>query len=442
MIAIIGAGISGLTLAYQLEKAGIPYTLLESSSSPGGYMKSSKVDNYLLEFGPVTILADNEVKEFLDELGLANEYLIPSSESKKRYVLKGGKLKKIPSGPFSLFFGNFFSWKTKKAILNEIALKSPQKEHETIKEFFDRRFSKEVTDYTISPFVSGIFAGDPGQLLMEKTFPFLLRFEKEYGSVIKGFIKNKQKGKESVIFKNGINQLIASLDKHVTSKEYGAQVVSIAEREDYLQILYRIDGKELSLLADKVVVTCPAFSAAEMLNNFYPDKVSRLKKINYAPITKVFVGFDKKTLSIQPSGYGVLNPFCEGQFSMGTLWTSSVNTSASPEDDFLFTVMVGGMNGIDNANVADDMLVKKVVDELKRVYNINSEPKFSYLYRIPKAIPQYDKNVLGLEEVVELLEIEGVYICANWYRGPSVSDCIKKAKGLSSKLSIQCEVKA
>lgn len=66
-IYIIGAGLSGLVAAIELEKAGFSPIILESSDRVGGRMKTDKVDGYLLDHGfQVILTAYPEVKRYLN----------------------------------------------------------------------------------------------------------------------------------------------------------------------------------------------------------------------------------------------------------------------------------------------------------------------------------------------------------------------------------------
>ena len=80
MIVIIGAGISGLTLAYELEKAKKPYMLIESSSRTGGYIHSVQMNAYTLEVGPNSVLIDSAFQEFLDELKSKKTHILHHTE--------------------------------------------------------------------------------------------------------------------------------------------------------------------------------------------------------------------------------------------------------------------------------------------------------------------------------------------------------------------------
>ena len=59
MIAILGGGISGLSAAFELKKAGKEFILLEANPSVGGKIQSSQQQGFTLEHGPNTVLINN-----------------------------------------------------------------------------------------------------------------------------------------------------------------------------------------------------------------------------------------------------------------------------------------------------------------------------------------------------------------------------------------------
>ena len=64
---VIGAGVAGLSCGLRLHKAGIPFTILESSDGPGGRVRSDKVDGYTLDRGfQIFLTSYPEAKEVLD----------------------------------------------------------------------------------------------------------------------------------------------------------------------------------------------------------------------------------------------------------------------------------------------------------------------------------------------------------------------------------------
>lgn len=70
-IIVIGGGITGLAAAYELQKNGIPYTLIEVKNRLGGSVISERRSGFVLDGGPF-VLHRTKPWTFLDELGLVD----------------------------------------------------------------------------------------------------------------------------------------------------------------------------------------------------------------------------------------------------------------------------------------------------------------------------------------------------------------------------------
>lgn len=69
-IAIVGAGVSGLTAAYQLQKRGYRVTVLERSQHPGGRTMTVRKNGYAFDIGAITLLPSYEkTVALLNEIG-------------------------------------------------------------------------------------------------------------------------------------------------------------------------------------------------------------------------------------------------------------------------------------------------------------------------------------------------------------------------------------
>lgn len=438
-VGIIGAGISGLTLAYELQRNGIDYHIWEAADLPGGYMQSrwetgSNGQHYLCELGPNSLLGDEGLLQWLDELGLTPELVFSKPVGKARYIFRNGHYRQLPSGPPSLLFGSFFSWKTKLAIFRERNNKTRSPEGETLAQFFRRRFNDELVDYALAPFVAGVYAGDPEQLLVSETFPVLLQYEKEYGSVLRGLIKNQSASgrRQSFSFRNGMQTLPKALAAKLTKLSLNTPV----ERISRVGNGWLVETANSNQTVDELVLAVSADAAARLVAPHYADFANALRQIEYPPMTAVHSVYKRADIKHPLNGFGGLNPKVEGCFAAGHIWSSSVFDGRCPDDEVLITTMVGGKNNERNAYLADDVLTENVHQELATGFGIStSKPIFRAITRWQRAIPQYDGRILTVRKQAIALENEGLRICANWYEGVSLSDCIGKARQLANQLS-------
>lgn len=437
MIVIIGAGISGLTLAYELEKANKPYILLESSSRTGGYIHTLKIDDYLLEVGPNSILIDTAFDKFLEELNLTSLIEDAAVVNKNRFIYKNARVQQIPSGPLSLLFSSFFSFQTKKKIFKELYNSSKTIENESVYDFFTRRFSKEFTQYTIDPFATGVYAGDIKQLLIEQTFPQLVTLEKEFGSIIKGvFKKGFGARRRTATFTSGLQTLTDTLSKHILNISLQTKALSFSKSQSgTVEVTIQKNGSEIeTLLADKVVFCGTAFQAAECIKDVSSACSSKLEAVQYAPIKAVYAAFKRKDVHHSMLGFGCLYPSVESSFLAGTIWNSSIFKNRCPEDEILTTSFIGGMHHHEYTTLSDEEIKERAVKQLKKDLNITGNPTFVYVAGWEKAIPQYDIHLKEARKEINTLADQNIYFTSNWTNSISLGECIQSARNLALRL--------
>jgi len=437
MIAIIGAGISGLSLAYELQKAGKPYILFESTSKTGGYIHSKRFENYLLEIGPNSILMDKPFENFISELGLENEITLAAAVNKNRFIYKNGQIKKIPSGPLSLLFSDFLSFSAKKSILREINKKCNHYPDESIYDFFSRRFNKEITDYVVDPFTTGVYAGDAQKLLIQDTFPVLYAFEKDYGSIIKGLLKKGFGGRrKTVSLKNGLQTISDTIASSLTHLELNKKVIDIKLTHNVIDLTTQDQFSQLTETRrfSKVIFCGTTFHAAELLTNVLPDISWTLNQVHYAPVKAVYAAFKKTDVKNQMQGFGVLYPSVENSFLAGTIWNSSIFPDRCPEDEILTTSFIGGIKHPEYTRLTDQELKDRAIDQLKKDLQINGNPTFVYVAGWEKAIPQYDIKLQEARKAVAGLKEKNLYFSSNWSKSITLGNCIQNARELALAL--------
>ena len=432
-IAIIGAGISGLSTSYFLNKNNISdIKIFESNSKPGGVLQTVSEDNYIYELGPNTLsVSDSRLISMFKDLNL--NITTPSIDSKNRFIFKKGSIKKLPDSIWTFLFTRLFSIKTKIKIIFEFLNKNRSIQiDESVYDFFRRRFSAEFADYVINPFIAGTYSGNPKNISLKHAFPILYELEKKYGSITKGFIKKNKsefKIKRKIIsFKYGLFDLIKSLsDKFEDKIKYNCEVVSIDNKNGKILIEYNCDGNIQNEVFDKVIVTIPTYKVKSIrFHKKLTKYINVINKIYYPPLTTIILAYEKKILKQKLNGFGLLIPEKENMNILGVLYLSSMFSKRCPEDQFLISVFIGGARNPELATMNKKKILKYVYADLNKIYNIDDEPKFVKLKFWPKSIPQYEVDYQKYLDSISSLETNcpGLIFNGNFKNGISLENNI------------------
>jgi oxygen-dependent protoporphyrinogen oxidase len=431
-IGIIGGGISGLTAAFLLKKKGFEATLFEKSERAGGNVRTVKLDGFLIEYAPNSLLKSPRLVDLIRALDLEAEVLPAAKANKKRYVLQNGKLKSLPTSIAKLLAGDYFSAHAKLRLLKEPFIRSKSDETESVAGFFERRLGREIVERAADPFIAGIYAGNPDTLSVRAAFPRLFELEKNYGSLLVGALRSKSEKADknfprTFSFANGVETLTGRLaEKLGESVKTNARVLKI---ERLASGKWSVRTDHAKLVFDALIISTPAEAAANLIQNINPDLSARLREIYYPPVALVYFGVKKETLARALDGFGFLVPSAERRRILGTIWNSAVFENRAPAGYDLLTTFVGGARNPDVFENSDEALLQIVFEELKSILGLRAMPDFTHIKRWRKAIPQY---LLGYEKIEAAIkgfenETKGIYFCSNFYRGISMGDCVKNA---------------
>ena len=425
-IGIIGGGISGLVTAVLLRKKGFAVTVFEASEKPGGNIQTIERDGYTIEQGPNSLLKAPRLVDLVKLLKLDSKVLAANPAAQKRYILSGGKLEAM--GPKS-FVNGYFSLKTILSLAREPFVRSKSPAGESVAEFVSRRISEEFLDKAIDPFVSGVYAGDPRNLSMRSAFPKLYEMERDFGSLIMGTIRRKVEKPDpnfprTFSFRGGLKTLIGALADELGENLKLSTPAGPIESVDGGK--YRVNGETF----DAVVVSTPSYVAAELVESRDAHLAATLRDVNYPQVAVVVTGFKSKKIKMPLDGFGFLIPSKERRPILGTLFHSAVFPERAPEGHQLLMTFVGGVRAGDRLDrQSDEDLKRTVVEQLTEIIGLSGEPDFFHVKRWRRAIPQYR---VGYEQVTEEAAAferahAGFYFCSNFYRGISISDCVKNS---------------
>jgi oxygen-dependent protoporphyrinogen oxidase len=191
-ILIIGSGLTGLSCAHHLRKKGKDFLVVEAANNPGGVIGTSEENGFLYETGPNTgVIGNPEVAEIFEDLKDNITVEVANKNVNKRYILKNGNLEALPGSLWGGIKTPLFTFRDKLRLLGEPFRKAGTNPNETLADLVKRRMGKSFLNYAIDPFILGVYAGDPAQLVPRFALPKLYNLEQEYGSFIGGAIKKK-----------------------------------------------------------------------------------------------------------------------------------------------------------------------------------------------------------------------------------------------------------
>ncbi|MBI4483316.1 MAG: protoporphyrinogen oxidase, partial [Acidobacteria bacterium] len=346
-IVVVGGGISGLTCAHALARAGQPVLVLEKEPEPGGSIKSHSRDGYCFEEGPSSFRGTAEARQLCRELGLepSMERVDPKAP---RYLYFKGKLTPMPSGLWTFVRTPLLTWRGKLRVLREpFVASAPHLPDESIADFIRRRLGKEIHDAFVAPLLQGIFAGDTEQLSLRASFPRFAQLEARYGSLVKGMLKDRQPGarleRDRFSFAGGTGVLPRTLAHTLGSRFWSStRVQQVLPDGDGYEVRAQRDGTAVTLRASAVVLAAPAFESARLLRPLAPGTTRDLQAISYNPVAVVHLGFGSQASLGVPPGFGFLAAPDQGSPVLGTLFTSNVFSRRAPEGGANLMSFLGG----------------------------------------------------------------------------------------------------
>lgn len=445
-IAVLGAGVTGLTAAHRLSVNGHRVRVFEQSGRAGGAIRTENTGGWLVEAGPNSLLSGHPaVSALIAELGLTGEVVTANAAARNRYVVRRGHPIALPLSPPAFFKSPLFSPSAKIRVLVELV---SGRRHRTsdlsLADLIRSHFGQEIVDYALNPFVSGVYAGDPRKLSARHAFPKLWELEQRYGSLLRGqraLMKDRQARhapEPAVIsFAHGLQTLPYALASRLRagSLTLGAQLDALVPGPKWSVIWNDGEGTRTESF-DAVIAALPAPALATLRFGQLGERpLAGLAAIEHPPVASLFLGFRREQVAHPLDGFGLLVPAAERRSVLGVLFSSSLFPGRAPAGHVALTVMVGGARQPELAGLAADRLLIQLRTDLSELLGVKGEPVFVRHTAWPKAIPQYN---LGYEQHLETMTAcerahPGFYLGGQARHGISLPACIAAGEALAER---------
>jgi oxygen-dependent protoporphyrinogen oxidase len=450
-VAVVGAGISGLTAARELTRAGLSVRLLEREDRCGGLIRTDADRGFVFDAGPDTLLAHKPAALALCRELQLGDALVAPFEPKTTYLVRRGRLRALPEMSMmglptdwkALVTTRAFSWLGKARMAAEPLIPRGGADDESIGAFIRRRFGREAVTRLAEPLLAGIHRGDADRLSMQALFPSLAEAERTHGSVVRSWRSKPPApvGRAgSMSLRDGLGQLVdrlrASLPADVLLSS--ADVASLDHDGAWTTRL--ADGRAIRSRA--VVLAVPAYAAARLVSAIDAELARLCAGIEYAPAVTVSLGYREQDLPRPPRGWGFVVPSGERMRIGAVTWVSAKWPHRAPSGHALLRASLARPCAPQALHASDALVVEWVARDLRALLGIDADPVVMKVHRWPRAMAQLEVGHLAKMADIEarLAGTPGLLVSAAGFRGVGLADCVKDATATARQVVESCRV--
>jgi len=460
-VVIVGAGISGLSAAYDLSRAGVHATVFDRQPRAGGVIDTRIAEGCTLECGPDSFLsAKPEAVALIKELGFGEDVIGSNDHQRTTYILKHGRLVALPEGVMMIVPSrvmpmvktSLVGWGTKIRMGLEY-FRGPQNTGDrSVADFVADHFGAETLDYLAEPLLSGVYGGDPAQLSIASVLPRFLEMEKKYGSLVKGVLAARSHaparrgGASAPLFqtlKTGLGKLVDALASYAEIAHAQVEAIERGGSKEGSGFRVRIAGGDAGdwVTADHVVLACPAWAAGQLVSGIDGNGIDGrlgelLSGIDYSSSVTLSLIYKASDFDGRRAGFGFLVPKKERQRLAACTFVGTKFSYRVPDDRIALRCFFGGIGDAAILNESDESLVAIARDELTRILGLRAAPASHVIARWPRSMAQY--TVGHGPRVAEIRQraaaIGGLYLAGNAYEGIGISDCIRTGRAAAKAI--------
>ncbi len=435
-------------------------TLLEGGERVGGILATTHEDGVLLEHGPDCFITNKPWGVALcEELELQEEMIGTTTEHRRSFIVRDGKLCPVPQGLYLMIPSSFWSlaaspimsWRGKLRMGLDLVLPRRTPTHrttgdvataiedddESLAQFVTRRLGREALERVAQPMVGGIYTADPAKLSLRATMPQFLDMEQRHGSLIRALRHNQRQAQQPgasgpryglfTSFRHGMQTLVDRLESCLSADMIRLQtrVAGVERQPGSSSWVIKLENQP-HIKADAVCLALPAPKAASLLRAVDAD-LSADMDIPYASSAIMNIVLRRRDIAHPLNGMGFVVPAVENRALIACSFSSVKFAGRAPEDQVLLRAFVGGAMHQAQFEQSDEEIQRAVLHDLRQLLGVSGEPLHVSLRRWPQSMAQYHlghvQRVARIESLVSRLP--GLVLAGNAYHGVGVPDCIR-----------------
>jgi oxygen-dependent protoporphyrinogen oxidase len=398
-IAVVGAGVAGLTAARDLTDAGHEVVVLEGANEVGGKLRRRTVGGVVVDVGAEAMLNRRpEGVELARALGLE---IVHPTEAGSR-VWTRGALRPLPrslmGAPLDL------DQLADSGVLTPEGLARARQERVqpvegdvTVGDLVADRFGDEVTDRLVEPLLGGVYAGRAREISARAATPQLVALA-ERGSILAQ--ADSLPGSDVPVFAGLaggmaglVDALVEGLDIRTGSPVQELRRLPSGGFEARFARTSTTVGARTSTTVGGVVLATPAAPTAKLLAELAPWAARELAAIEYASVAVVTLAFraaDVPALA-ETDASGFLVPPVDGRRIKASTFSFAKWDWVREAGDGLLLIRtsVGRHREADTLQVTDDELVAVSLRELAEATGAGAAPVDAHVQRWGGGLPQY-----------------------------------------------------
>jgi len=416
VIAVVGAGITGLALGWELGRLGLDYVVLESSPRAGGVIRSAEVEGRILDWGPQRARLTAGVKRLVEGVGLSAE-VVRAPDDLDLFVYHRGRLRRVPFSIGALLRSDIVGPAAKLRLALE-PLTGGANPEESVAAYFTRKIGHDLYETLVAPLYGGLYASDPADMRVGLSLIHVLR---EFGirrSLVLPLLARggRVRPPPACSFRGGMQALPSALAKALGPRLRLDTPVRALRRDG---AGWRLELDDGTVEAATVVITTPAPMTARLLAHEVPTAAGAIGAVRYNPLGVVHL--DAET-GLRGLGFQVA--FTERELSLrGVTFNDSLFGRRN-----LYTAYLGGARHPEVAHMDREEVARRAVEEFQHCTGYPARP----LAVERESMPAWDVSW----RVLKGLELpQGVRLAASWWSRPGLPGRLAEAKRTARSLA-------